>query len=298
MEMQDVKIKLPEVKLVIGETVMTVLEPCTVKVDSAKKIKSAIKGKIPKDHIFWDMKRKIINVLKDGVDIELGDGTVIALAMNHQHGWQFDIPISTSMLNKAVGQHVPVTYAAFVHNGLYKLKHGDAFHVSPKAKATLIELGYITNGDYVVTNAGQDVLDRLAKTDPSTDSSCRMKLTRAMFCRNDPTLPAFEWAKNNDFIAYVSNDTEPRQPWYVYDDPLSNTSSRGATWYPTMRGAEWLEKNAARILRHHSCSKTRKVEMIPFMPLDHLSEYLSHQDKDIRGLADRRLKIVQPSKRR
>lgn len=298
MEMQDVKINLPEVKLVIGDKVMTILEPCTVRVDSAKTLKSAIKGKIPKDHLFWDMKQKMINVLKKGVDVELADGTVIALTMNHQHGWQFDIPISTSMINKAVGQHVPVTYAAFVHNGLYKLQHGDAFHVSQKAKATLIELGYITNGGYVVTKAGHEVLGRLAKTNPSTDSSCRMKLTRVMFCRTDNTLPAFEWAKNNNFIEYVGADEMPRQPWYVCDNRSEDNANRGACWYPTTIGAAWLEKNAARILRHHSCSTTRKVEMIPFMPLDHLSEYLSHPDEDIRGLAERRLRLVKGPKRR
>jgi len=289
MEMQDVEIKFPEIKLVIGDTVMSVLKPYTVRVDAAKDIKSAIKSKIPKDTIFWTMKQKIIRALKKGVNIKLADGTVVSLAMNHQHGWQFDIPISTSMLNKATGQHVPVTYAAFVHNGLYKLKHNDAFRVSTKAKATLIELGYV-NGDYTITVLGQDVLDRLAGTDPSTDSSCRMKLTRAMFCRQDPTLPAFEWAKNNNFIEYVKANTMPRQSWYVLHEALP---SRGACWYPTKIGAAWLEKNAVRINKHHSCSTTRKIEMIPFMPLSHLSEYLSHTDKDIRGLAERRLRILQ-----
>jgi len=289
MEMQDVVIEFPEITLVIGNTKMSVLKPCTVRVDTVKKIKKAVKSKIPKDSIFWIMKQKIIRELGKGVDIKLADGTVVSLAMNHQHGWQFDIPISTSMINKATGQHVPVTYAAFVHNALYKLDHDDVFRVSTKAKATLIELGYITNGDYTITAAGKAVLDQLAKVDPSTDSSCRMKLTRAMFCRNDPTLPAFDWLKQNDFIEYVKAFTMPRQPWYVLDQ----SASRGACWYPTMIGAAWLEKNAVRINKHHSCSTTRKIEMIPFMPLSHLSEYLSHTDKDIRGLAERRLRILQ-----
>lgn len=325
MEKQLVKINFPEIKLVIGDSVIRVLDSCTIEADSAKEIKSAIKGRIPRGNIFGEMKQKMIEELKKGVDIELADGTVVNLAMNHQHGWMFDIPISTSMLNKAKGQHVPVTYANFVHNGLYKLKNGNSIlqeareelmkltsskaeealikakealikikkalirSVSQKAKATLIELGYIKNGDYAITVQGQDALDRLARIDPSTDPSCRMKLTRAMFCIKDPTLPAFEWAKNNSFIEYVKADATPRQPWYVEDK---------ACWYPTKIGAAWLEKNAKKILRHHSASKTRKVEMIPFMPLGHLNEYLSSPDKDTRDLAERRLQVIKGPKRR
>lgn len=292
MEMQDIVIKFPEIKLVIGNTVMHLLGPCTISADEAKKIKSAIKSNIPRDAIFWDMKQEIIRELGKGIDIELADGTVVSLAMNHQHGWQFDIPISTSMINKATGQHVPVTYAAFVHNALYKLEHDDVFSVSTKAKATLIELGYIINGDYTITKAGKAVLDRLAKVDPSTDSSCRMKLTRAMFCRNDPTLPAFYWLQQNGFIEYVKTFTMPRQPWYVLDQ----SASRGACWYPTRIGAEWLEKNAIRILKHHSASRTRKIDMIPFMPLDHLSEYLSSTDIGVRELAEYRLHVIKGTK--
>lgn len=336
MEKQLVKITLPEIKLIVGDSVVKVLEPCTIKIDKDKKtaggekvdearqIKSAIKGMIPRNSIFKSMKQKMITELKKGVAIELADGTVVNLEMHHQHGWTFDIPISISMLNKAIGQHVPVTYANFVHNGLYKLKRGKLhrdklkrdklkrdklkrdnassvapkakatsteddgkFHVSPKAKATLTALGYIKieNGDCTITAAGQVVLDRLAKHDPSIDSSCRMKLTRAMFCTKDPTLPAFEWARDNGFIEYVKENAT-RQPWYVKDDVYR------FCWYPTKVGAAWLEKNAKKILRHHSCSTTRKVEMIPFMPLGYLNEYLSSPNKDTRNLAERRLQTI------
>lgn len=302
MPVHDVKIKLPEVKLVIGNTQMVVLEPCTIqidedkktkkgaKVDEAKQIKRAIKRKIPRNHIFWNMKQRILRELKKGIDIELADGTTVALEMNHQRGWLFDIPISVSMLNKATGRHVPVTYAAFVHNALYKIQHGDASHVTAKARATLIELGYIINGD-MITREGESTLERLARVDPSKDSSCRMKLARAMFCRRDPTLPAFEWAKDNSFIEYVKANTKPRRPWYVYDESASSIP-RGACWYPTRIGAMWLEQNAEKILRHHSASRRRKIEMIPFMPLDYLSEYLSDSDDDVRGLAERRLQLI------
>jgi len=318
MSEHEVKIKLPEVKLIIGNTQMTILKPCTVqidenektksgaKVDEARQIKRAIRSKIPRDYIFWDMKRQILKELKKGVDIELADGTIITLEMNHQHGWLFEIPISVSMLNKATGHHVPVTYAAFVHNAMYKIQHGDASRVTPKARATLIELGYIINGD-IITSEGEATLKRLARVDPSKDSSCRMKLTRAMFCRNDPTLPAFEWAKDNGFIEYVKANAMPRQPWYVYDElaqslvsvvPSSSGNPRGACWYPTRIGALWLEQNAKKILRHHSASKTRKIEMIPFMPLDYLGEYLSSPDGDVRELAERRQQVIKNTTRR
>lgn len=312
MSGREVKIKLPEVKLIVGNTEMVVLEPCTIqidenkktkkgsKVDEANQIKRAIKKKIPRNHIFWSMKQSILRELEKGVDIELDDGTEIKLEMNHQHGWLFEIPISKSMLNKATGRHVPVTYANFVHNALYKIRHGDESHVSPKAKATLIELAYIISGG-IITKEGEAALERLAQVNPSKDNSCRMKLTRAMFCRNDPTLPAFEWAKDNGFIEYVKANAMPRRPWYVYDElaqalvsvvPRSSGNPRGACWYPTRTGAMWLEQNAAKILRHHSASRTRKIEMIPFMPLDYLSEYLSDSDDDVRGLAERRLQII------
>ena len=144
----------------------------------------------------------------------------------------------------------------------------------------------------MITSEGEATLERLARVDPSKDSSCRMKLTRAMFYRNDPTLPAFEWAKNNGFIEYVKSNAMPRLSWYVYDDPDTDTTSRGACWYPTRIGAMWLEQNAKKILRHHSTSKTRKIEMIPFMPLDYLGEYLSSPDGDVRELAERRQQVI------
>lgn len=293
MEKQRVKIEFPEIKVVIGSKEMIILQPITVTATDAKQIRQAIKGRIPRDSIFWDMKKAMIDQLGHGVNIELGDGTVVAVPLNHKHGWQFDISISTSMLNKASGQHVPVTYANFVHNALYKLNHDDESRVSQKARATLIELGYTKKG-YLneLTTKGALVLERLSRVNPAADPSCRMKLTRAIFCRNNPTLPAFEWAKDNGYIEYVNANIEPRQPWYVFDH-LSSGNPRGACWYPTKIGAAWLEENAVRINKHHSCSATRKIEMIPFMPLSYLSEYLSHADKDVRGLAERRLRILQ-----
>lgn len=327
MEKQQVKIEFPEIKVVIGSKETIIMKPITITAADAKQIKQAIKGKIPRDHVIRDMKKAMIEQLKHGVNIELADGTVVAVPMEHKHGWQFDVSISTSMINKASGQHVPVTYANFVHNALYKLKHGDSVSpeaqaeliklaspkakkalvearatlirsVSQKAKATLIELGYIKNGDYVralpvfyvVSAKGVSVLEHLSRVDPAADPSCRMKLTRAMFCKKDPTLPAFEWAEANGFIEYVRADAMPRQPWYVSD--YRPGKPRGACWYPTEIGAAWLEKNAVRILKHHSCSATRKGEMIPFMPLSHLSEYLSHTKKDVRDKAERRLRLI------
>jgi len=290
MDKQKVTIKLPTVKLIIGNTERHILGPAEAEVNDAKDIKKVIRQAIPNNYIFWYMQQDVAKEIAKGVDVTFEDGTVVKVPMVHTKGWRFDINISTSMINKTKGKHVPVTYGNFVHNALYKVQNGDGRNASNKAKAALTSLEFVTKDAKSVSSVGAMALSRLAKVNPAEDKSCRMKFTRALVSDVDPTTPAFTFASENGYVHYVEEDDEPREYWYIGDyeerDPV-------ARFYPTKKGAQWLEVNCEKILKHHSCSPTRRLQMIPFMPMRYLNEYLTSEKQNIRLMAKARLDVIE-----
>lgn len=290
MDGQSVIIKLPEVYLTIGDTKKRLLGPVKTEVNDAKDIKGIIRKKIPNNYIFWYMREDITREIAKGVEVTFEDGTVVKVPMVHKKGWRFDINISTSMINRTMGKHVPVTYGNFVHNALYKIQNGDGSHVSNKAKAALTSLGYVTKDAKSVTSTGAMALARLAEVNPAEDKSCRMKFTRALVSDHDPTTPAFTFASENGYVRYVEEDEQPREYWYIGDYEKRGPVAR---FYPTKKGAQWLEANCEKILKHHSCSQTRRLQMIPFMPMSHLNVYLTSKEQNIRLMAKARLDVIE-----
>jgi len=294
MDEQEVTIELPVVKTIIGDEETLIMGPIKTEVSDANEIKKSIRKAIPDYNLYWDMQRDIVKELVKGINVTFKDGTVIKVPMVHikKNSWKFDINISTSMINKTRGKHVPVTYGNFVHNALYKIqKNRDKLHVSTKAKAALTSLGFVTKDAKSITSIGAVTLGRLEKIDPAEDKSCRMKFTRALVSGIDPTTPAFTFALENDYVHYVEEDDEPREYWYIKDfeldrDPISR-------FYPTKKGAQWLEANCEQILRHHSCSQTRRLQMIPFMPMSHLNVYLTSTKQHLRLVAKARLNALE-----
>lgn len=292
MDEQEVTIKLPIVKTIIGDTETLILGPIKVRISDAGDIKKTIRRAIPNNFIFTYMQQDIVKALAKGVDVTFEDGTVVKVPMVHRgrQGWRFDINISTSSINKTMGKHVPVTWGNFVHNALYKLQNEDRFHVSDKAIATLVSLGFITKDTSNVTSTGAIALSKLEQVNPAEDKSCRMKFTRALVSDTDPTTPAFTFALENGYVHYVAEDDEPREDWYMDDFGDREPPPR---FYPTDKGAQWLEANCEKILKHHSCSATRRVQIIPFMPMSYLNEYLTSEDQMKRLAAKARLTALE-----
>ena len=287
MNSQVVTIELPEISYKVNGKTFSLMKHAKVQVDNAQDIKRAIKKRVPRDQDLWEIKQKILRTLEKGITVVTEDGTRIDVPLGHKWGWQFDINISDSMINKVAGKRVPVTYGNFVHNALYKMsKEGDV-NVSNKAKATLISLEYVKNGS--ITETGCRILEVLEEQiNPATDKSCRMKFTRALFEEDDPFLPAFTFAKDNGYLHWVY-ETDSAEPWYVnhFGD------RKESQYYPTKKGAKWLEENCVRILKHHSCSAKRRFDMISFMPAEYLNAYLTSKDPEIRRRATMRLDVVE-----
>jgi len=363
MNEQQVTIELPVIKVTIGNTERQYLGPLEAKVASANDIRRIIRNAIPSNEMFKCMKKDAIEAIAKGVDITFKDGTAIKVPMNHTHGWKFDVTISTSMINKAMGKHVPVTYGNFVHNALYKIQGNNGlllssiglefqsdldsrsvserllqefrnngillsdyapfisieetgnkwlitdvrgvysirreedrlnvynrFNVSDKAAAALVSLGFTTKDGVAVTATGATVLSRLETVNPAEDKSCRMKFTRALVSAVDPTTPAFTFALENAYVHYVEEDDKPREYWYTEDYKERGPITR---FYPTKKGAQWLETNCEKILKHHSCSPTRRLQMIPYLPMSHLNVYLTSEKQEERLAAKARLKALE-----
>ena len=277
----------------IGRIQYPLIKPVTLIVESADDIKKAIEKGLQTHESYMDVHSELSDILAEGLIIELANGTEVSIDVITRGSWAVsckDLRLSDSMFEKDEGDHLVFKFGNAHHTALFRLRQGHVKKVSNAALDSLINIGLVEGTR--TTRKGILVLDKIwaeAETkNPIMREDRVMTFARALIENTDPCTPAFHWARENEYVAYVNRYDRPREPWYRHDfhfdfepEPLEVKGY----FYPTIKGAKWLEDHISQILKHQSCSDKRRKQLLEFLPEAYLPKYLTHDDALIRHRA-------------
>jgi hypothetical protein len=204
-------------------------------------------------------------IIKKGVDLAFTDGTIINCTVIKRSRKKWELLLTQSMLKYARGGGVRIRYGSSLHNILWQIKEAKDVQIEPKIRESLAKLELIDSEGHIVPR-GERTLEELNEINPSTNPKLVMPFASALLGYELEAIPISKFVRDNDFVR--------------------NINHRGQNI--TAKGKEWLVDNCYKILQHKSCTNGFKIELIPYIPMECLSEFLASNSETIRMEARRR----------
>lgn len=199
--------------------------------------------------------------------------TVECLLQRSNRGWGWDLMLSEVMVTYEQGKEVKIKYGSYLHNALWRLARGlDSFTPAPEDLQTIVTLERLDLiGKAKLVPNGVYVLEELEKINPSEVSSLVTPFAGVLLSTQTELTPMGHFAVDRGFIERKDDRyTTPQVP-----DLLTN-------------GKDWLTANCLAIVNSSSCSETRKLSLVEYLPLKWLPSFLTHASAKIREAARER----------
>jgi len=258
---------LPEISLTEGETVLLYSSPFSMKATNVDLsiwhlYSNAIKGKpsAVADSCATAISDQGVKIIFKEDNIALHCNVVM-----DRWSWRWTALLTDTMFKYETGKEVRIKYGNFLHNALWRVyKKTDIQEIDKKTLATLTWLG-LTMFPNTILSQGEKVLIELDQIDPSNYPSLVSQFGGALLGTRPADTPVCDFAEKEGFVDI----------------------SRSGVVTPTDRGKQWLIDHCKELLKGN-CTEKRMLELVPYMPMEHLSEFLASSKEKVREAAKKR----------
>ncbi|HUV84297.1 MAG TPA: hypothetical protein VMV86_01225 [Methanosarcinales archaeon] len=194
--------------------------------------------------------------------------------MEYKHNYHWDFPISSTQLKNAAGGAIKIRYGNYLHNVLWHMARGTKRNKLGKETIIALKTLDLVDNSGKVTEKGRQVLTTLDQFDPATQPELVQLFTASLLDAQDNIKiesPTMLSAYNNGYL-----DKLPDSKLYI-----------------TSKGIIWLKANCGSLISKQQYSKSRRKELIPYLPLEALAPFLADDEQEVRDASSKRVKELQ-----
>ena len=227
----------------------------------------------------------IFNIVKEvlqaaPVTIKLIDEDIdIKVTLVYEGNYRWSLPLTSVQLKQEQGKAIKIRYGNHLHQALYLIdKYGKDVHknaVSLETVTSLELLELIDSTHQFLLEKGRQVLDTLNQFKPDEQPDLLQHFAGDLLVVHTAKdiSPVRKYSVEN---GYISSD--------AYTDRFGDNRAG-----VTEKGKEWLREHSKDILHKGNLTKSKKIALIPYMPIEYLSPFLTSDEADEREAAKIRM---------